>query len=346
MSNDEPKTDILDDLDAFEKVFNGEQAETDPQVTPEQDENEPAAEDNEELNEETQDDSDDGELGADTPAPDADDADDDDDDDADDGQDDDDTPKKKPTAKERVQQAVARQREAERERDALLARIEALENKSTDEKKEDAAEAPTVKALEQDAPKSDATDENGEPLYPLGDIDPKYIRDLTKWSAKQANAEVQAEQAKQERQRQVEQQQAQLVKDWETKLAASSEDLPNVREKGAVLEDTFRSIDPKHGQFLAGTIMTLEYGPHAIDYLADNPQEAQDIVNSGPMEAAIKLGSLNERLARQYAKSNTPKKKVSKAPKPAPTNKGNSRPKTIAPDTDNLDDFEKLFNQV
>lgn len=344
MSKDEPIAADTDNLDEFEKLFNGEEADTEPQVTPEQDEDEPAV-DGDEEDTETDEDADDEEIGDDTPAEEEEADEEEDDDDADDGQDDDATQKKKQTAQERVQQAVARQREAERERDALLSRIEALE--ARDPKEETKPTASKTEELSDDAPQSDAVSEDGEPLYPLGDIDPKYIRDLTKWSAQKANEEVKAEAQAAEQQRQMEEANRRLATQWEEKLEASIEDIPNVREKGQQLENTFRSVDPEYGQLLAGTIMTLDYGPHVIDYLADNPNEAQDIVNSGPVGAAIKLGSLNERLAGQYAKpeGNKPKRKVSKAPKPAPANKGTSRPKIVAADTDNLDDFEKLFNQ-
>jgi hypothetical protein len=53
------------------------------------------------------------------------------------------------------------------------------------------------------------------------------------------------------------------------------------REKAVELEDTFRDLDPSYGKYLATTIMSLDYGPHVLDYLADNPDEARNIVASG-----------------------------------------------------------------
>lgn len=349
--NDAVRADT-DDLDAFESLFNSKTTKVNEPKAPDGDvdeEVEDVVEEVEDTEDEESVEDEDNYGDDDSPAPEEEESEEDDDDEDDsDEEDDSKNRKKKLTARERVEQAVARQREAERQRDELIARIERLEQSNKKEEEEPAPKQPlTKKSLEEDAPRSDAVDEEGDLIYPLGDLDPAYIRDLTKWSAKQANEELKAEEAAKERQRQQEEANRQLVENWQQKLEKAERDIPEVRKKGQKLEDSFRNIDPEYGQALAATIMSLDYGPHVIDYLADNLQEAQDIVKSDPLMAVLKLGSLNERLSTIYGKNdqNSPKKKVSSAPRPAPTNRGNNRTKKIRADTDNLDDFEKLFNK-
>lgn len=329
-----------DDLDAFDNLFNSRVSDDEPKTTDgdADDVVENEAEDVEDVDSEVEEEE----------VEEADDSGDDDSPATEEDEDDDEEdekPRRKLTARERVEQAVARQREAEREAAELRIKLELLE-KNKQESEPEPKQAPTKQPLEEEAPSSDAVDEDGELIYPLGDLDPAYIRDLTKWAAKKANDELRAEQEAEQRQRQQEEANRQLVENWQQKLAEAEADLPDVREKGQRLEQTFRDIDPDYGQALAATIMSLDYGPHVLDYLADNIQEAKDIVNSDPLKAVLKLGSLNERLSTIYAKGdNKPKKKVSSAPPPAPSNKGAMRTKQIRPDTDNLDDFDKLFNK-
>ena len=87
--------------------------------------------------------------------------------------------------------------------------------------------------------------------------------------------------------------------------------------------------------------MSMDHGPDVLYYLAENVDEAKEIFESGPQKATIALGRIESR----YIQSESTKRpRVSKAPSPPPTNKGSAGgSKTVRPDTDDLDSFEKTF---
>ena len=253
----------------------------------------------------------------------------------------DDQPKpKKNRFQERIDQLTEKARTAEREKDDLLKKLNEtlakLEGK-TDEVKP--VEKPTDAA-----PQPDEADEDGEPKYPLGEFDPAYIRDLTRYTIR-AEAEAQkaeAERLAAEEAKNIEK--AQLAQEWSEKVQASQERYPDYQEKVADLAEVVQDIDPVYGDFLAETIMTMENGTDVFYHLASNPQIAKEIVNSGPQAALRKLYQIEARFSTFEEEKKEKKLKVSNAPQPpAQLNRGNSPAKDIAPDTDDLEAFEKAF---
>jgi DNA repair exonuclease SbcCD ATPase subunit len=250
-------------------------------------------------------------------------------------------PKKKSSFQDRINELTAKAREAERREAELRREIEQLKVREPEANTK--PEAKPSKA-EDPAPQPDAVDENGDPLYPLGEFDPKFIRDLTKFTITQetkAAKEVEAEAAKQ---RQLEAEQEALQNSWGEKVSAAEEELPDIREKLSDLTDTFANIDPNYGEFLAATIMSCDYGPQIMYYLSQNIGEAQKIVASGPAAATLAIGRLDAKFVKapQEEKRNT--KKVSGAPTPPErANRGSAGRFSVAADTDDLDAFERAF---
>lgn len=246
---------------------------------------------------------------------------------------------KKNSAQERIAELNAKWREEQRQREALEARLAALESKTP---KDENTQATTSKAsTEVSPPKPTDVNEDGTEKYPLSEFDPNFITDLADFRVEQRFAE--RERIEQERAVQAKQQEAmgQLEAEWNTQLETARERYPDYNEKLAGLQPVFSGVDEHYGDYLSSTLMSMEKGTDILYYLADHPDEARKIVDSGPQKATIALGRLE---ARFIEAESTPPRKVSKAPEPPPANKGSSAARgKVAPDTDDLDAFETLF---
>lgn len=256
-------------------------------------------------------------------------------------------PKKKSSLQTRIDELVAKAREAERENELLKLRLEAVE-KAREEKPETKAEVPLRDQLPPEAPNPDALNENGEPIYELGEFDPKYIRDLTRFTIEQETKKANEKAAEEAKARAIAEEQAKLQQTWADKVKAKVEEVPDFQEKAVQLTQAFSNLDPQYGDYLANTIMQLDNGPDVLYYLSQNIGEARDIVASGPFAATLAIGRLQAKLEAKAEKpereepSNT--KKVSEAPEPPSTRvRGAGGKFTVSPDTDDLDAFEREF---
>lgn len=262
---------------------------------------------------------------------------------------------KKQTLQERIDEITAKRREAERERDALANKIRELEAKLTPTpEKQPTTETKPEPATKLTPPDPEAVDENGKEKYPLGEIDPDYIRDLTRYNfnvlveeQKQEQARLEADKAKQKELTEKEQAQQALVQDWNDRLEkAKAEKYADFEEKAATIQIEFADLEPSYGDYLASTIMSMENGTDILYYLASNIEEAKQIANSGPVAATLALGRLDARFsANSETKPKTPAIKTTKAPEPpSQVNKGTSAVKGFRPDTDNFDEFMERWN--
>lgn len=254
------------------------------------------------------------------------------------------TPKQKRNkTQERIEKLVAEARQAERDRDALRAEFEKFRAEHEVKTKE---EAPNIREqLLPDAPSPDAVDDKGEPLYELGEFDPKFIRDLTKFTIEQETKAAKAEAAKEAEQARLTAQQDEIKNKWADNVTKAEAELPELREKLKTMGDTFGSIEPDYGEYLATTIMNSDVGPQIMYYLSQNIDEARKIVASGPVAATLALGRLEAKLtppSEEEKKRNS--KQVSKAAAPPEERtRGSGGKFTVAMDTDDLDAFERVF---
>jgi hypothetical protein len=220
-----------------------------------------------------------------------------------------------------------------------LAEIEARkpeDAKSPEPKKqvEASAEAPTPADL----------DEDGEPKYRLGEFDPLFIRDLTKFTINEERARAKAEDAEAEQKRLVEAAQEELKGSWLSKVEDAEKELPDLRENLGKVGEAFAGIDPNYGEFLAATIMTCDFGPQIMYYLSQNIGEAQKIVASGPAAATLAIGRLDARFSKPVKEDKRNTNKVSNAPNPPENrNRGSGVKGSVAADTTDLGAFEKEF---
>lgn len=244
-------------------------------------------------------------------------------------------PKKLSRAEERIKQAVARQREAERERDELARRLaEATKTATTEEKSE-----------ELKTPKPSDTNEDGTPKYPLGEFDPKYMedRDAHLLATVQKMLNDQAKAKEPEKVTPEQEYRNTLQESWNTKLVDVQERYPDFQEKGQEMLSVFEGIDEAYGQYLTDVLMEMEAGPEVFYYLANNLDEANEIVNAGPRKATMALTKLEMQLAGNSATKVKPVK-TTNAPPPPPQLKGSAVSKASVPlDTNDLDAFSKVL---
>jgi hypothetical protein len=248
--------------------------------------------------------------------------------------------KKKSRYQSRIDELVTDARVAEREVERLRREVEALKSGRVEKVQE-----PEVKQTEA-APNPNAVNEKGEPIYALGEFDPKFVADLTRFTIAQEHRAIREAEAKEQAARKAAEAQRELSSKWNEKVEKFVEEIPDYSEKVVKLERAFQGIEPQYGNYLAGTIMQCDNGPEIMYYLSQNIDEAQKIVASGAFDATLAIGRLSARLEKpkQEEKRNT--KKVSKAPEPPEAEarvRGSGGQFTVSPDTSDLDAFEREF---
>lgn len=315
----EGSVEVTDDLDAFSDDFFGRKSE----AKEKSDETKPEAE--QDTDEQTQDDTeaqktddevkDDEELKEEIPE----------------------TPKRK-TVQDRIDEVVRQREDLRRESEA---QIQKLRQELEDFKKSQTPEKVQEAKAEEPAP--DAEDKNGDPIYPLGEFDPQYIRDLTRFTLAQERAAAEVIRAKTEQEFVAKQTQEALMTQWNAKMETATKDYPDFNEKGKEFLEGFDNLNSDYAGYLANVLMSMDKGPDVLYYLANHPDEATEIVNSGAQRATLALGRIESRFMQ--SEKEAPKPKVSKAPAPPSerTRGTNGAFISVAPDTDDLDAFTQEF---
>lgn len=249
-----------------------------------------------------------------------------------------DPPKKKATVQDRINELVAQREEARREAAAEIAKVR---QEFEDFKKSQTPATEQVAEAAEPAP--DAVDKDGNPIYALGEFDPQYIRDLTRFTLNQERAKVEAETAESQRQNAANEQQQALQTGWNAKVTEATTEHPDFVEKGQALLNGFNDLPPAYAGYLTNILMSMDKGPDVLYYLSNHPEEAREIVNSGAQKATLALGRIESQFIK--GEQEAPKPKISKAPAP-PQERArgtNGAFISVAPDTDDLDSFSAEF---
>lgn len=319
MSNEQtPVEPVTDDLDAFsDELFGQSKSDSEPS----------SSEDIEEVVEESDAKEDTHADADDTSAP-------DDDEETEEAVDDNPKPKKNRT-QERIVGLNSQLRETERKLAEAIARIEAQEKPEP---------KPATEAVGE--PKPTDVNADGTDKYPLGEFDPTYIKDLMRHTlaedskVRDEKLKVSTEEAK------AAEAQASLEASWNEKLAPAQERYPDFQDKIADLQPALGNIEEGYGTYLQNLFMDMEHGPDVLYYLANNPEEAVKIVESGATRATIALGRIEARFLEDNEEKPNARPKVSSAPPPPPRNKGSAASVEVPDDTDDLDAFAaKLFSK-
>lgn len=250
-------------------------------------------------------------------------------------------PKKKPSAQERINELTAEKyAEKRRAEEAIKAaydlerRLAALEAKGK--------EAPKQETATNVAPDPDDVDDKGNLKFPLGEFDPLYVSALADYRFEQKMSAFEQRHAEEAAKAQQEKAQQEAAAAWQTKLQKSSEGIEDLIPTIQILDTEFGDLEPQFGTQLANTIMSMDYGPEVLYYLAHNIDEARKVVAAGPIGSTLALGKIEARIESALNKKATQPVRT-QAPTPPVTTRGNSGRLSIAPDTDDLDAFESLL---
>lgn len=249
---------------------------------------------------------------------------------------------KKNRFQERIDELTHKAREAERRAEALEREFrEKLAKLEQKDEPKPAAPAPVNNA----GPQPDELNPDGTEKYPLGEFDPQYIRDLTRHTLQQEREAIKAQEEQERAQREQESKRQELDAQWQEKLVTARERYPDFQEKGQALVPVFEGVNEQYLDYLTSTVMEMDHGTDVLYYLASHPDEAERIVKSGAAKATIALGRIEARFTGEGETTTAAPAKMSKAPPPPPhVNKGTGVAKiAIDPDTDNLEDFKKIF---
>ena len=247
---------------------------------------------------------------------------------------DDPAPKKKNTFQDRVNQLLERERVANEKLAEVQRSLDELTAKQAETPKQ-----PNPVVQQDQGPKPDDRNQDGSEKYPLGEYDPEYIRDLVRHTSDlEWNARKQKEEQEQG-QRQIQEARDQLHNQWTERLAPVTEQHEDFLEKTLELESAFDGMNPEYSDYLVQTIKGLSHGPEVLYYFANHLDEAKAFVKMGPQAATLALGEYNSMFKGQTRKE----AKVSNAPPPPQVNKGSNTRTKVAPDTDDLDAFEREF---
>ncbi len=249
-------------------------------------------------------------------------------------------PPKKKTVQDRIDEVVRQREDLKRESERQLAEL-----RGEIEKLKNPAKPVEQTAKTADEPKPDAMNKDGEPVYALGEFDPQYIRDLTRFTLDQERTKVQAEMAESQRQAAVQQEQQVLQTSWNGKLEEATKEYPDLVEKGQALLANFNNLPTDYAGYLSTLLMQMDKGPDVLYYLSNHLDEAKSIVNSGAQKATLALGRIEAKFLDADAEKQLAKPKVSKAPPPpAERARGtNGAFISVAGDTEDLDAFTQEF---
>lgn len=247
------------------------------------------------------------------------------------GDDGDDEPKPKKRNTAELIRDLKRERKEARQREAALeARLAALEKGGLRE--------PT--GGDTNDATSDKPDANDATKYPLGVLDDGYITDTIEWTANQkvkaaldGRAETEKAQAEQAK---AEQHVAELRTKADTMAAAGEELFDDYQE--TVVETAMRGEWPvTETTFTAASDAT--HGAEILYELAKNKAEAQRVSELSPLNQLKYVLEKDAEIATKRKGRRKPQ--AGEPPENIPGGRNASSP--IRADTDNLDDFRKLF---
>lgn len=251
------------------------------------------------------------------------------------------------SAQERIDQAVKRQREAERKLDQLTGSHRTLEARlaAIEAGKAPGQQTPLTNAQQPTQRDPNAPDPTDTRKYQYGELDARYIADVARYEAQKV---IDAD--RQQRDQQTRSQQAQATKaKFEGFIEKSSEKYADFRQ--TVIESAERNEWPLT-QTLGELIVESEHGADIAYHLATNPADAERLAKLTPAKQAAWFGAQEARYSAtspaatrgNAQEMREPPARMTQAP-PVPVTRlrGNSgNPSPVAPDTQDFAAFERL----
>jgi hypothetical protein len=249
-------------------------------------------------------------------------------------------PKRRVTAKQRINQLTKRSREAERENQELRERLARIEGQLTGSEKSDTSE----QGGGTEKPKSESadTDDLKEPdpnEYEFGEIDPKFARDLAKYESRKAVQAYKQEQDQKQQQEAAERQAKELQTSYQSMV-----------ERGAKAYDDFQEtvVDRANSggfplsQEAALMILESDVGEHVAYKIASDKGVAEKLNQLSGPKLARAIGRLEAQISsEQGASSKKSKPKASDAPSPVKRSRGAGGQFETPPETSDFAAFEQ-----
>lgn len=249
-------------------------------------------------------------------------------------------PKKKLSVQQRINQAVFRQREAERRAEDAERRAQEAERRATSKKDDERSD------LTPDGKGAKGAKE-GKPNpsdYEYGELDPTYIADLTDFEVERKFAE--REQKLQEKRdadarTEIETRQGQQVTALVESGKEKYEDFDDVVLKSpVVMKEIYESSSPIYE-------LLLETDPKVARdiayHIASNPKEAREVLGKPPHAQAAYFGRLEAKFtADSAAPPPKPKPKLPQAPPPPNQPRGAGGRFTVDANTSDFAAFEQM----
>lgn len=229
--------------------------------------------------------------------------------------------------REAVKSAVAKQREAERERDALKAERAAWQAER------DAARRPATPPQPPATPTADP-----EPQEKDFDDYRLYVKAQARWEARQEYAEREKDRIEQTQRQQDEHDHRTVETTWQTRLTEARTADPTFDTR--INWQTPMSLPMMH------VIKTSDLGLQLLQYLSDNPDTAQRLSTLPPPDALREMGKLEARVDAAPSRGPAPALPVSHAK--APIKPLGTSPQTVsdAEPGDDASDDEWLRYQL
>lgn len=255
----------------------------------------------------------------------------DDDDDDDDGED---QSKRKRSVTQRINKAVARQREAERRVRELEQQLAAQRNASQDlTRQQEKGTEP-----DDDSP----PDPSDSRRFPYGEIDPAFIQALVDYQSKRNLREFERRQ-QEIRQKEIAEEAARRAQKRATEIVERG--IRKYADFKESVVDTAQRGDWPLSQTILNLALNSEVGEDVLYYLATNADNAQEIAAKPDIEQALYFGRLEARflLSRKDTKSPKSKPNVSKAPQPVRQARGSISKVETDDESGSFADFEAKY---
>lgn len=227
-------------------------------------------------------------------------------------------PKPRKTAQDRIDELTAKQRQAERDRDAAL--DEAARWRTQAER---AATSQTPQTPQGGDGKPNPED------FQDGVYDPAYVEALTDWKADQAVSKRLSERDQ--------------VRTQQTALTAfnarAAEAFPDGEPDGL---KALKAL-PKISETVALTILDMDDGPKVADHLGANRAELSRIESLPPHMQVLELAKISTRLASAPAAASSVNRTPNAPAPPEGAARGAGGRFTVAPDTEDFSAFKKRF---
>lgn len=259
--------------------------------------------------------------------------------------------KGKQTAQERINELTRLRREAERRAEATEAELQRLREEAAARKAEaDAAADDGTKGGKKPQPEGENPEDDAPPSpddFDYGELDPRYIRALAGYEAKQEFNKLIEDANKKAAEERAKAQQAEARQRFEEQIERGSKKHDDYYEK--VVEGAEKGQWPL-SEHLGMLLVDSEVGDDIAYHLASHPEEAAQVFRQTPLEQARYFGRMESKFTADQSAATgegagkTGETRTPKAPPPVKPARGSDGKFSPSASTDDFAAFEAHAN--